>query len=91
MRTKDFSFTNVTDFHRAFASEKDCIKFLEKKRWPKGVVSPYDPESKVYKRGDGKYRCGTTGKNFNVRVGTIFHSTKLPLWKCYFSANGKEQ
>lgn len=79
------NFDDFSNFHKAFPSEKHCIKFLEKKRWPKGVVSPYDPKSKVYKRGDGKYRCGTTGKNFNVRVGTIFHSTKLPLWKWFFA------
>lgn len=85
MRRKDFCFTNVTDFHRAFASEKDCIKFLEKKRWPKGVISPYDPKAKVYKRGDGQYRCGTTGKNFNVRVGTIFHGTKVPLYSWFWA------
>ena len=85
MRTKDFSFTNVTDFHRAFASEKQCIKFLEKKRWPKGVISPYDPKAKVYKRGDGMYRCGTTGKNFNVRIGTIFQGAKIPLYSWFWA------
>lgn len=78
-------FKNLTDFHKAFASEKQCIKFLEKKRWPKGVVSPFDKDAKVYKRGDGQYRCGTTGKNFNVRVGTIFHGTKVPLYSWFWA------
>ena len=34
-----------------------------------------DPTSKVYKRKDGTYRCKNTGKNFNVKVGTIFENT----------------
>lgn len=46
-------------------------------------MSPYDPTSKVYVRGDGMYRCKNTGKNFNVRIGTIFEGTKLPLRKWF--------
>lgn len=51
------NFTDFSDFHKAFPTEKCCIKFLEKKRWPNGIVSPYDKDAKVYKRGDGLYRC----------------------------------
>ena len=80
-----YKFKNLTDFHKAFASEKQCIKFLEKKRWPKGVISPYDPKAKVYKRGDGMYRCRTTGKNFNVRIGTIFQGAKIPLYSWFWA------
>lgn len=47
--------------------------------------SPYDPTSKVYKRGDGMYRCYNTGKNFNVRVGTIFENSKVPLTKWFLA------
>ena len=48
-------------------------------------MSPYVPNSKVYRRGDGMYRCSVTGKNFNVRVGTIFEGTKLPLRKWFMA------
>lgn len=85
MKRVKLNFTDFSNFHKAFPTEKSCIKFLENKRWPKGVKSPYDPEAKVYKRGDGKYRCGTTGKNFNVMVGTIFHGSKISLWKWFFA------
>lgn len=85
MNNKIGNFTDFSDFHKAFPTEKSCIKFLEKKRWPNGIVSPFDKDAKVYKRGDGKYRCGTTGKNFNVMVGTIFHGSKIPLWKWFFA------
>lgn len=85
MSTVDLKFDDFSNFHKAFPTEKSCIKFLEKKRWPNGVVSPFDKDAKVYKRGDGMYRCGTTGKNFNVRVGTIFHGSKISLWKWFFA------
>lgn len=49
------------------------------------MISPYDPISKVYHRGDGMYRCKNTGKNFNVRIGTIFEGTKLPLRKWFMA------
>ena len=67
-------FNTLYDFYSTFPNEKTCIDYLEKLLWPNGVVSPYDKNSKVYRRGDGLYRCKNTGKNFNVRIGTIFES-----------------
>ena len=72
------AFNSLYDLFEAFPTEASCIAFLESKRWANGVVSPFDPSSKVYHRGDGNYRCKDTGKNFNVRVGTIFEGIKLP-------------
>jgi transposase-like protein len=59
------------------------MKYLEKVRWAKGVVSPYDPKAKVYHYGDGRYMCSTTGKYFNIKTNTIFHGTKIPLQKWF--------
>lgn len=70
---------------KALPTEKKCMAYLEKAMWPNGPVSPYAPTSKVYKRKDGTYRCKETGKNFNVKIGTIFENTKLPL-KTWFEA-----
>lgn len=88
------AFESLYDFYTAFPNEETCIAYLEKVLWPNGVVSPYDVSSKVYKRGDGYYRCKNTGKNFNVRIGTIFENTKIPLRKwflaMYFVANHKK-
>lgn len=72
-------FKSLAEMRKALPTEKKCLAYLEKILWPNGVVSPYDPTSKVYKRKDGTYRCKNTGKNFNVKVGTIFENTKLPL------------
>lgn len=76
------TFNSLYDLFEAFPTEASCIAFLENKRLENGVVSSYDP---TYRRGDGNYRCKNTGKNFNVRVDTIFEGTKLPLRKCFMA------
>jgi len=77
-------FNSLFDLLQAFPTEKSCIKYLERKRWENNVaISPYDPTSKVYNRGDGMYRCKNTGKNFNVKIGTMFEGSKVPLRKWF--------
>ena len=77
-------FNSLYDLLEAFPTEESCIEYLEQQRWANGIpVSPYDPTSKVYNRGDGMYRCKNTGKNFNVRIGTMFEGSKLPLRKWF--------
>jgi len=85
MRTFNFSrFDSLIELLDYFNTEKKCIKFLEKELWENGTpISPYDPTSKVYRRGDGLYRCKNTGRNFNVKKGTIFEGSKLPLRKWF--------
>jgi transposase-like protein len=77
-------FNSLFNLLQAFPTEKSCIKYLEQQRWTNGVpVSPYDPTSEVYRRGDGMYRCKNTGKNFNVRIGTLFEGSKVSLRKWF--------
>ena len=79
-------FKSLRQLQETFRTEKDCIAFLERELWEDGTpISPYSPTSKVYRRKDGTYRCKDTGKNFNVKVGTIFENTKLPL-RTWFTA-----
>lgn len=81
-----FKFSNLSEFMDAFPSEKYCIEYLEKKRWPNGVIiSPFDPTAKVYRRKDGTYRCSKTKNNFNVKQGTIFQGAAIPLRKWFLA------
>jgi hypothetical protein len=75
------SFSSLFDLLQAFPMEQSCIGLYEKLRWPNGVVSPYDPSSKVYNYGNGKYRCKNTGWNFNVKTESIFQDSIVPLKK----------
>lgn len=56
-------FNSLYDLLEAFPTEESCIKYLEQQRWANGIpVSPYNPTSKVYNRGDGMYRCKNTAR-----------------------------
>lgn len=66
-------------FSDIFPDEEHCIAYLEELRWGGRVVSPYDPESTVYKCKNHQYKCRNTGKFFNVKTGTFLEGTKLPL------------
>lgn len=66
-------------FASTFPTEQSCIEYYEQIRWNGKVVSPFDETAKVYKCKNGKYRCANTGKYFDVKTGTIFAHTKLPL------------
>lgn len=70
-----------TMFSEALSSEEKAIKYFEKMRWEGKVVSRYDPTSKVYKCGNGKYKCKNTGRYFDVKTGTPLANTKLPMTK----------
>lgn len=66
-------------FSENFPDEESCIRYFEAIRWKEGVVSPFDPTSKVYKCKGNRYKCKNTGKYFDVKTGTVFANTKLPL------------
>lgn len=87
-------FKSYIELVQKFRTEEDCIKHLETIRWAGNVISPFDPTSKVYPCKGNKYKCKNTNKYFNVRTGTIFEDTKMPLqkWFCalyIFSAHKK--
>lgn len=69
----------ILNFMDSFPTEESCIRYFERLRWGNNIVSPFDPESKVYRCANGKYKCRNTGKYFDVKTRTVFASTKLPL------------
>lgn len=79
------SFNSLIELTDAFPTEEVCLKYLESLIWEDGVVSPFDPESKVYVCSNNRYICKNTGKSFNVKTGTIFENTKLPLRKWFMA------
>ena len=75
MKAKD----GILNFMLNFPDEESCVRYFENLRWGGNVVSPFDPTSKVYKCSNGKYKCRNTGKYFDVKTGTAFAGSKLPL------------
>lgn len=78
-------FRSIFDLLKAFPTEQSCITHLENLMWGGNPVSPFAAESKIYKCAGNKYKCKTTGKYFNVRTGTIFDNTKIPLQKWFLA------
>lgn len=72
-------FKSILELLKAFPDEQSCIAHLEWLRWDGNVVSPFDESGKVYKCRGNKYKCAVTNKYFNVRTGTIFEGSKIPL------------
>lgn len=79
------SFKSLLDLIKAFPDEESCIAHLDALRWNGTPISPFDPASKVYDCAGHKYKCKNTGKYFNVKVGTIFEDTKIPLQKWFMA------
>ncbi len=83
MINKDFN--SILELLESFPDEQSCIDHLEALRWNGDVVSPFDPSSKVYNCKGNKYRCKETGKYFNVKTGTLFDNSKVPLQKWFLA------
>ena len=78
-------FKSITDLMTAFPDEDSCLDHLENIRWKDGITSPFDPESKVYKCKNHRYKCKNTGKYFNVKTNTLFEGTRIPLQKWFIA------
>ena len=78
-------FKTLLDLVKTFPDEAACLAHLESLLWPNGPVSPFDATSKVYKCAGGRYKCKNSGKYFNVKVGTVFEDTKIPLVKWFMA------
>ena len=75
------------EFLKQFNTEFKCLKFLEKNLWKNGVKCGYCNSKNVSNKNKktGFRRCRDCRKQFNVRTGTIFHKSKLPLSKWLYA------
>jgi len=69
-----------------YGSEDQCHAFLEELRWPDGVECPRCQGKKISRIKDRRqFDCDGCRYQFSVRVGTVFHDSKLPLWKWFLA------
>ena len=83
---------NLRNLAQNFSDEDQARRFLERMRWPDGVVCPHcgvvgeayrleaSPESKTPVR-KGVWKCRGCQKQFTVTIGTIFEDSHIPLNK----------
>lgn len=76
---------SMFDLAATFPTEEACMEYLELIRWNGTPYSPFDGTSTVYKCKGYNYKCKTTGKYFNVKTGTMYDNTKMPLQKWFLA------
>jgi transposase-like protein len=77
---------DLCELIETFGTEDQCHEFLEHLRWPNGIACPRcssDKISRIAKRR--QFDCDSCRYQFSVRVGTLFHDSKLPLWKWFLA------
>lgn len=81
------SKANLTLNNPIFNNEDEARKFLERTRWPDGLICPHCGvidearalQGKAHRKG--LYQCRACRKQFSVTVGTVFERSKVPLHK----------
>lgn len=80
-------FKTLPELLQFFSNEDKARTFLEKSRWPSGViVCPICGTKGAYRMGNCKtYKCRNKKCNvgFSVTQGTLMENTKLPLCKWF--------
>lgn len=77
---------NIAELVRDFGSEDKCHAYLERLRWPDGVRCPRCKSEKISRiAARRQFDCDSCRYQFSVRVGTIFHDSKLPLWQWFLA------
>src|ERR1700682_5589728 len=67
---------------RYFSDEQVCIDTVAALRWPNGPVCPKCGHNEQYYLATQKrWKCKKCGKQFSVKVGTIFEDSPIPLDK----------
>ena len=82
------------EFLSWFATDDDCLDYLEWLRWPGGFVCPDCGNAGGWRLADGRVKCGGCGSRTSVTAGTIFDRTRTPLtvWfhACWLFATAKD-
>src|SRR5438105_15615832 len=76
----------LTDAIRYFSDSENCFAFAVSLRWPNGVICPFCDSTEwgfISTRKMWKCRNKECGKQFSVRVGTIFEDSPLGLDKWF--------
>ena len=67
------------EFQSWFATDADCLDFLDWLRWPGGFVCPKCGHGGGWGVADGRYKCAACGKRTSVTAGTLFDRRRTPL------------
>jgi transposase-like protein len=71
--------TNQMEFERWFVSEKSCLDYLYRIRWPGGFQCPRCQCIKAWIVSRGLIRCSRCDHQTSVTAETVFEGTRKPL------------
>lgn len=84
----------LLEFHARFPGERECVKYLEKIRFPRGFICPRcgsNASGMIITRG--LWRCKKCRAQISLTAGTMFHRTRTPLlqwfWAIFLVAKDK--
>jgi transposase-like protein len=77
---------NMMDFLERFATEKACLAYLCKVRWPQGFVCPECAGRQGWKTNRGTVFCGQCQKQTSPTARTILHNSRTALRKWFLAA-----
>src|SRR5438105_10069099 len=67
---------------RYFSDEQTCIDTVAAMRWPKGIECPSCLHNDhYYLKTQKRWKCKECGRQFSVKLGTIFEDSPVPLDK----------
>lgn len=80
-------FDSLFELLDYFTTEEVCQDYLAVLRWNGSPVCPYCESDRVnqLKGATKRYKCYGCRKQFGVKVGTIFHDTKVSLRKWFIA------
>jgi transposase-like protein len=85
---------SIGELQSWFASDGDCLDYLEWLRWPEGFVCPRCGNPGGWAVADGRYKCASCDGRTSVTAGTLFDRRRTPLtvWftACWMFASQKD-
>lgn len=73
------SIKDLQEFNKKLGTEKQCLKYLYKLRWPQGYRCPKCGHNKKWNINEFKYKCKECGLQTTVTAGTLFDHIHNPL------------
>src|SRR5665647_2260170 len=70
---------SLGEFQSWFATDADCLDYLEWLRWPDGFVCPRCENVGGWRVSDGSFKCTRCKAQTAVTAGTLFDRRRTPL------------
>ena len=78
--------TNFWDWQQHFSNEQTCLQAIIKLRWPDGFRCPCCQHEKGWLlQTRHVFECAHCHHQSSITASTLFHNTKLPLVKWFWS------